>query len=192
MGKIVISTNVSVDGVGQDPGGDEGFRRGGWFASHGGQDLEAWATFMFEETLRIDALLLGRRSDAWFASRWLSRTDEWANALNRMPKYVVSATLDEPKWSNSTVLRGDAVKEAAKLKQEIDGDIGVYASYQLGRALLEADLVDELRLFVFPVVLGDGEHVFGQTIDKKPLRLVNTQTIGEGLMYLNYEIVRDA
>jgi dihydrofolate reductase len=192
MGKIVISTNVSLDGVVQDPGGDEGFRLGGWFAQHGGKDLEPWATFMFEETLRIDALLLGRRSDEWFASRWLSRTDEWANALNRMPKYVVSATLDEPKWSNSTVLRGDAVKEATKLKQEIDGDIVVYASYQLGRALLEENLVDELRLFVFPVVLGDGERLFGKTGHKNPLRLLRTSTIGESLVYLSYEIVRDA
>ncbi|HEX4429136.1 MAG TPA: dihydrofolate reductase family protein [Frankiaceae bacterium] len=192
MGKIVISTNVSLDGVGQDPGGDEGFRHGGWFAEYGASDLEPWATFMFQETLRIDALLLGRRTDEWFASRWLSRTDEWAKALNLLPKYVVSATLEEPMWSNATVLRGDAVKEAAKLKQEIDGDIVVYGSYQLGRALLEADLVDELRLFVFPVVLGDGEHVLGKTSDKLPLRLVKTQTIGKSLTYLNYEIVRGA
>jgi dihydrofolate reductase len=192
MGKLVISTNVSLDGVVQDPSGDEGYRHGGWFAQTGGKDLEPWADFMFQETLRIDALLLGRRSEEWFGSRWTARTDEWAKALNALPKYVVSATLDEPRWTNSTILRGDAVKEAAKLKQEIKGDIVVYASYQLGRALLEEDLVDELRLFVFPVLLGEGERLFGEAHDKKPLRLCKTSTIGEGLVYLNYEIVRSA
>jgi dihydrofolate reductase len=191
MGKIVISTNVSLDGVVQDPGGDEGFRLGGWFAQHGGKDLEDWAKVMFEATLRIEALLLGRRSEEWFAARWLPRTDQWANALNSLPKYVVSATLEDPKWTNSTVLRGDVVKEVTKLKQETDGNIVVYASYQLGQTLLEEDLVDELQLYVFPVVLGAGERLFGATSDQKPLRLLKTDTIGDGLVYVNYEIVRD-
>ena len=192
MGKLVISTNVSLDGVVQDPGGDEGFRRGGWFSRYGGKDLAEWSTFMYEETLRIDALLLGRRSDEWFGSRWVPRTDEWANALNGLPKYVISATLEDPVWTNATVLRGDPVKEVSKLKQEIDGTIVVYASYQLGSLLLDEGLVDEITLFVFPVVLGAGQRIFSETNDQKPLRLLDTATIGEALVYVRYEIVHDA
>jgi dihydrofolate reductase len=109
-----------------------------------------------------------------------------------MPKYVVSSTLEEPKWSNSTVLKGEVVDEVSKLKQELDGDIVVYASYQLGRTLIEHDLVDELRLVVYPVILGAGERLFGETSDKKPMRLVDTKTIGDGLAFLTYELVREA
>ena len=192
MGKIVISTNVSLDGVVQDPDGEEGFRLGGWFGQFGGKDLEEWAKVEFEEALGTEALLLGRRSDEWFAARWLSKTGEWADRLNSLPKYVVSSTLQEPKWSNSTVLRGNVVGEVSKLKQELDGDIVVYASYQLGRTLIEHNLVDELRLFVYPVVLGAGERLFGQTSDKKPMRLVDAKTIGDGLVFLTYTLVRDA
>jgi dihydrofolate reductase len=192
MGKIVISTNVSFDGVVQDPDGAEGFRLGGWFGQFGGKDLEEWAKVEFEEALSTEALLLGRRSDEWFAARWLSKSGEWADRLNSLPKYVVSSTLQEPKWSNSTVLRGDVVGEVSKLKQELNGDIVVYASYQLGRTLIEHDLVDELRLVVYPVVLGAGERLFGETSDKKPMRLVDTKTIGDGLAFLTYEFVRDA
>jgi dihydrofolate reductase len=192
MGKIVISTNVSFDGVVQDPDGLEGFRLGGWFGQFGGKDLEEWAKVEYEEALGTEALLLGRRSEEWFAARWLSKSDAWADRLNGLPKYVVSSTLQEPKWSNVTVLRGDVVSEVSKLKQELDGDIVVYASYQLGRTLIEHDLVDELRLFVYPVVLGAGERLFGETSDKKPLRLVDTKTVGDGLAFLTYEFVRDA
>ena len=192
MGKIVISTNVSFDGVVQDPDGKEGFRLGGWFGEFGGKDLEEWAKVSLEEALRTEALLLGRRSDEWFAARWLSRSGAWADRLNRMPKYVVSSTLQEPRWSNATVLKGEVVEEVSKLKQELDGDIVVYASYQLERTLIEHDLVDELRLVVFPVVLGAGERLFGETSDKKPMRLVDTTTIGDGLAFLTYEMVRDA
>jgi dihydrofolate reductase len=192
MGKIVISTNASLDGVVQDPDGKEGFRLGGWFAQFGGKDLEEWSKPMLEEALGTTALLLGRRSDEWFATRWLSRTDEWADRLNSLPKYVVSSTLDKPKWGNGTVLNGDIVSEVSKLKRELDGDIVVYASYQLGRTLMEHDLVDELRLFVYPVVLGAGERLFGETSDKKPLRLVRAQTIGEGLVFVTYERARNA
>ncbi len=192
MGKIVISTNVSLDGVVQDPTGDEGFRHGGWFGQFGGKDLEAWAKVELEEALGAEALLLGRRSDEWFASRWLSRSGEFADRLNSLPKYVVSSTLEEPRWSNSTVLKGDVVDQVSKLKQELDGDIVVYASYQLGRTLIEHDLVDELRLVVFPVVLGAGERLFGETSDKKSLRLLHTRTIGNGLAFLTYQVVRDA
>jgi dihydrofolate reductase len=192
MGKIVISTNASLDGVVQDPDGGEGFRLGGWFGQFGGTDLEEWHKVSFDEALGTTALLLGRRSEAWFAERWPSRTGEWADRLNSLPKYVVSSTLDEPRWSNSTVLKGDVVTEVSKLKQELDGDIVVYASYQLGRTLIEHDLVDELRLTVFPVVLGAGERLFGETSDKKPIRLVDTRIIGDGLAHLTYEVVRDA
>ena len=192
MGKIVISTNVSFDGVVQDPDGAEGFRLGGWFGQFGGKDLEEWAKVEFEEALGTEALLLGRRSDEWFAARWLAKSGEWADRLNSLPKYVVSSTLQEPKWSNVTVLTGDVVSEVSKLKQELDGDIVVYASYQLGRTLIEHDLVDELRLFVYPVVLGAGERLFGETSDQKPLRLIEAKIVGDGLTFLTYQFVRDA
>ena len=192
MGKIVISTNVSLDGVVQDPDGEEGSRRGGWFGRFGGKDLEPWSKLMLEEALGTEALLVGRTTDEWFGTRWNSRTGEWADRLNALPKYVVSSTLETPVWHNSTVVHGDVVTEVAKLKEQVDGDIVVYASYQLGRTLIEHDLVDELRLFVFPVVLGAGERLFGDTSDQKPLRLVSTQIIGDGLTFLTYESVRDA
>jgi dihydrofolate reductase len=189
MGKIVITTNLSLDGVVQDPDGQEGFRLGGWFGQFGGKDLEAWAKLETDEALGAEALLLGRRSDEWFAARWNGRTGEWADRLNRMPKYVVSSTLEEPKWNNATVLRGDVIAGVSKLKARSHGDVLVYASYQLARTLLDHDLVDELRLVVFPVVLGAGERLFGQTADTKPLRLLSTQTLGDGLAFLTYEIV---
>jgi dihydrofolate reductase len=192
MGKIVISTNVSLDGVVQDPDGQEGFRLGGWFAQAGGQDLEEWRKVAYDEALRTEALLLGRRTDEWFGTRWSSRPGEWADRLNSLPKYVVSATLQDPRWTNVTVLKGDVVDEVTRLKQELDGDIVVYASYQLGRTLIEHDLVDELRLFVFPVVLGAGERLFGETSGKKPIRLVDSRTVGDGLAFLTYEMVRGA
>jgi dihydrofolate reductase len=191
MGNIVISTNVSLDGVVQDPDGAEGFRQGGWFGQFGGKDLEAWAQVELEEALGAEALLLGRRSDDWFAARWLTRTGEFADRLNELPKYVVSSTLDEPRWSNSTVLNGNVVEQVSKLKHDLDGDILVYASYQLGRTLIEHDLVDELRLFIFPVVLGAGTRLFGQTNDRKPMRLVAARTVGNGLTFLTYQVVRD-
>ena len=192
MGKIVITTNVSLDGVIQDPDGQEGFRHGGWFGQFGGKDLAGWTQAETAEALRAKAMLLGRRSDEWFAARWLGRTGVWADKLNSLPKYVVSATLTEPKWSNATVLNGDVVEEVSKVKQEVDGEILVYASYQLVRSLIEHDLVDEFRLVIFPVVLGAGERLFGETSDSKPLRLVRVQTLGEGLPLLSYEVVRDA
>ncbi|HTU74235.1 MAG TPA: dihydrofolate reductase family protein [Trebonia sp.] len=192
MGKIVISTNMSLDGVIQDPDGLEGFGRGGWFAQHGGKDLEEWGKAEHAEALAAAALLLGRRTDEWFAARWASRPGEWADRLNRLPKYLVSATLQDPRWTNVTVLRGDVAAEVRRLKQEVDGDIVVYASYQLGRALIDLDLVDELRLFIFPVVVGDGERLFGQASGTRPLRLTSSRTIGNGLVFLAYQVVRDA
>jgi len=192
MGKIVISTNMSLDGVVQDPDGAEGFKLGGWFGEFGGKDLEEWQKVALDEVLRADAWLLGRRSYEFFGVRWQPRTGEIADRINTIPKYVVSSTLEHPDWNNSTVLRGDVVSEVAQLKQELAGEIVVPGSYQLGRALMEHDLVDELRLVVFPVVLGTGERFFGEASDKKPMRLVNVQTIGDGLVFLNYELVRDA
>ncbi len=192
MGKIVISTNMSLDGVVQDPDGQEGFRLGGWFAEFGGSDLEEWGKVSLAEARRAHGLLLGRHSEEWFAARWSSREGEWADRLNGLPKYVVSSSLVEPHWNNSTVLHGDVVEEVSKLKRELDGEIVVYASYQLGRALIECDLVDELRLTVFPVVLGAGERLFGETSDRKPMRLLESQTIGEGLARLTYELVAQA
>jgi dihydrofolate reductase len=192
MGKIVITTNVSLDGVVQDPDGEEGFMRGGWFNEFGGKDLQGWAQVEAEEALGAEALLLGRRSDEWFASRWLSRDGAWADKLNSMPKYVVSSTLADPRWSNSTVIKGDVVSEVSKLKQQISGEILVYASYQLVRTLIEHDLVDELRLVIFPVVVGEGERLFGETREKKPMRLLKVNTIGDGLAFVSYEVVKDA
>jgi dihydrofolate reductase len=190
MGKIVITTNISLDGVVQDPDGQEGFALGGWFGQFGGKDLEKWAKVETEEALGADALLLGRRSDEWFAKRWLSRSGEWADKLNGMPKFVVSSTLGDAKWSNATIIKGDVVSEVSKLKQEIGGEILVYASYQLAQTLIEHDLVDELRLVIFPVVLGAGQRLFGATSDKKPMRLVDVTTIGDGLTSVTYEVVR--
>jgi dihydrofolate reductase len=186
MGKIVISgpQNVSLDGVVQDPDGKEGFRLGGWFGEFGGKDLANWNEVALDEALHAEAWLLGRRSYEFFAVRWQPRSGELADRLNSMPKYVVSSTLDDPQWNNSTVLRGDVVTEVSKLKEQVDGEIVVPASYQLGRTLIEHDLVDELRLVVFPVVLGAGERLFGDTADRKAMRLLDARRIGDGLVYL--------
>jgi dihydrofolate reductase len=191
MGKIIISTNMSLDGVIEDPDGREGATAGGWFTRSGGKDLEAWAGLLLAEALTAEALLLGRHSDHWFASRWLSRTTELADRLNGLPKYVASSTLEEAEWSNATVLSGDVIEQVTKLRHDLAGDVLVYASYQLGRALIEHDLVDELRLFVFPVLVGTGEHLFGETSGRKPLRLLNIRTVGDSLTYLSYQIVPD-
>ena len=190
MGKIVISDNVSLDGVIQDPAGDEGFRVGGWVGAI--KDRKDLAKVTLDEALGTEALLLGRRSYEWFAARWPSRTGELADRLNSLPKYVVSSTLEDPDWNNSRVLNDDVVEEVSRLKQELNGEINVPASFQLARTLLEHDLVDELRLKVYPVVLGAGERLFGETSDKKPMRLVHTQTLDDGVAFLTYEVVRDA
>jgi dihydrofolate reductase len=192
MGKIIVSENVSLDGVVQDPTGEEGFKHGGWGIQLEPKERSEWAAVLTSEALAASALLMGRRSVEWFASRWLSRSGEWADRLNSMPKYVVSSTLDKPKWGNSTVLRGDVVSEVSRLRQAVDGEIVVYASTQLVPLLLEHDLVDELRLMVFPVVLGAGDRLFGSPSDKKPLRLVSAQGVGESLALLTYKFDRDA
>jgi len=192
MGKIVVSENVSLDGVTQDPTGEEGFGHGGWFGRIGDKDREAWAKMELNEALGAEALLLGRRSDEWFATRWLSRSGDWADRLNSLPKYVVSSTLEEPRWTNATVLTGDAVNEVSNLKERLNGEIVVPASLQLVRTLIEKDLVDELRLMVYPFVLGAGERLFGETSDKVPLRLVASRTVGDSLPYVTYQVVRAA
>ena len=194
MGKIVMSgpQNVSLDGVVQDPDGQEGFSLGGWFVEFGGKDLEQWNKVALDEAVRAEAWLLGRRSYEFFGVRWRPRSGELADRLNSMPKYVVSSTLEDPEWNNTTVLKGDLVTEVSKLKQELDGEIIVPASYQLARTLLEHDLVDELRLVVFPVALGSGERLFDETSGKKSMRLVSVNTIGDGLAFVTYEVVRDA
>lgn len=190
MGKIVISENVTLDGVVQDPTGDDGFRFGGWFEDAVGADREAWARLEFEEAESAAALLLGRRSDAYFGARFSSRDGAWADRLNELPKYVVSSTLKEPVWANSTVLSGDVVDQVSRLKRELDGEIYVYASRRLVHTLLEHDLVDEVRVIVFPVVLGTGDRLFGELTDKKALRLTGARTVGDGLAQLTYELVR--
>jgi dihydrofolate reductase len=192
MGKIIISENVSLDGVVQDPTGEEGFRHGGWFRQIGDKDREAWAKVLLDEALGAEAMLLGRRSYEFFAGRWPSRSGDYADRLNSMPKYVVSSTLEEPKWTNTTVLKGDVVSEVSKLKEELARDIVVYGSPQLVHTLMEHDLADELRLMIYPVVVGAGKRLFDETSDTKPIRLINTQTVGDGLAFLTYRPVRAA
>ena len=190
MGKIVISDNVSLDGVIQDPAGDEGFKHGGWVGLI--KDSPELNKLALDEALGAAALLLGRRSYEWLAVRWPSRSGELADRLNGLPKYVVSSTLEDPDWNNSTVLGGDVLNEVSQLKDELNGEIVVPASFQLVHTLMEHDLVDELRLKVFPVVLGAGERLFGETSDKKPMRLAATRTIEGDVACLTYEVVREA
>jgi dihydrofolate reductase len=193
MGKIVISENVSLDGVVQDPTGEEGFRHGGWFLQVGDKDREEWGGVEFQEALATEALLLGRRSYEYFAAGWSSRPGEWADRLRSLPKYVVSSTpLVGPDWKNSTVVEGEVVNAVSKLKQELNGQIVVYGSRQLVRTLIDHDLVDELRLTVYPVVLGAGDRLFDEISDKTPLRLLDATTIGDNLAYVTYEVVRAA
>ena len=190
MGKIVVSDNISLDGVIQDPAGDEGFRLGGWVGQI--RDRREVNTLTLEEALGAEVLLLGRRSYQWFAARWPSRSGELADRINSLPKYVVSSTLENPEWKNSIVLQGDVVNEISRLKRERNGEIVVWASFQLVRTLIEHDLVDELRLKIYPVVLGAGERLFGETSDKKAMRLVRTQTLDGDVAFLTYERVRNA
>jgi dihydrofolate reductase len=192
MGKLVMSEFVTLDGVIQDPAGNEGFRLGGWVGRVGDKGREGSDKVVLDQALRTEALLLGRRSYEFFAALWPSRSGELADRLNSLHKYVVSSTLEHPDWNNSTVLKGEVVDEVSKLKHELDGEINVIASFQLGRTLIEHDLLDELRLMVFPVVLGAGERLFGETSEKKPMRLLDTRSVGDSVVYLTYEFVQDA
>ncbi len=190
MGKIIVSENVTLDGVIQDPAGDEGFRHGGWVGLIG--NSPQLAKLALDEALAAEAFLLGRRSYEWLAARWPSRSGELADRLNSLPKYVVSATLEHPAWNNSTILAGDVLTEVSTLKQQIAGDIVIAGSFQLVHTLIDHELVDELRLRIFPVALGAGARLFNETSDKKPMRLTGTQTLEGGIAYLTYQPVRDA
>jgi dihydrofolate reductase len=184
MGKIVVTEFVSLDGVMEAPGGED-FKYKAWsFDFDRGEDGNQ---FKLDETHQSDALLLGRVTYEGFAQAWPSREGDFADKFNSMPKYVVSSTLKDPEWNNSTVLSGDVVEEVEKLKQELDGDIYVHGSCQLAQTLIENDLVDELHLMVFPVVLGTGKRLFGETSDKKPLRLADSKTVGDGVAILVYQ-----
>jgi dihydrofolate reductase len=187
VGRIVVTEFVSLDGVMEAPGGED-FKYPGWsFEFDRGEDGDQ---FKLDETRASEALLLGRRTYEGFAKAWPSREGEFADMFNSMPKYVVSSTLESPEWNNTTVLNGDVVEEVTKLKQDVDGDIVVHGSAQLVHALVDNDLVDELRLMVFPVVLGTGKRVFGETNDKKTMRLVESKTVGEGVPVLILEPAR--
>jgi dihydrofolate reductase len=188
MGRIVVSENVCLDGGVQDPTGEEGFSRGGWFTQVTDSDRAAWAKAALSEALAARALLLGRRSYEYLAARWPHRSGALAERLNDMPKYVASSTLGNASWNNSAVLNGDAVDDVARLKQELDGEIVVYASFQLVRTLLRHGLVDQVRLTVYPFVLGAGARLFGESDDAIPLRLVGSKTLGDGLAFLAYEV----
>jgi dihydrofolate reductase len=190
MGKIVVSENVTLDGVVEDPAGAEGFGRGGWVGRVGERGREEAAKVLLDEARGAEAQLFGRRTYEFLAARWPSRSGELADRLNEMPKYVVSSTLTDPDWNNSTVLADDVMQEVSKLKEELDGKIVVAGSIRLVRTLMENDLVDELRLLIYPVVLGAGERLFGETSDQRPVRLVETRTVAD-LAYLTYEVVRE-
>jgi dihydrofolate reductase len=182
----VISENLSLDGIVEDPSGDEGSTRGGWVGRV--TDRPAVGKAALDEALGAAAFLLGRRTYEFLAARWPSRDGPLADRLNGLPKYVVSSTLEDPEWNKSTVLKGDAVREVSKLKEELDGEIVVAGSIQLVRTLMEHNLVDELRLLIYPVVLGAGERLFGESSDKKSMRLVGTHA-GDGVAFLTYERV---
>ncbi len=184
MGKIVVTEFVSLDGVMEDPGGAEGYKYGGWtFEIERGEDGD---NFKLEEAFDTDALLLGRRTYEGFASAWPQRDGDFADKFNSMPKYVVSSTLRDPEWNNSTVLAGDLVQQVSRLRDSTDGNIVVHGSAQLAQALIEHDLADELRLMVFPVILGRGKRLLGETSDKKSLRLADSKTVGDGVTVLAY------
>jgi dihydrofolate reductase len=184
VGRIVVTEFVSLDGVMEDPGGAEDFKYGGWtFEISRGEEGDR---FKLDEALTAEALLLGRVTYEGFAAAWPSRDGEFADKFNSMPKYVVSSTLEDPEWRNTTVLRGDLADEIAKLRIEVDGDIVVHGSGRLVQGLIELDLVDELRLMVFPVILGSGLQLFGETSDKKRLRLADSKVVGDGVAILIY------
>jgi dihydrofolate reductase len=185
MGRIVVTEFVSLDGVVEDPGGAEQFKHSGWsFEIDRGEEGNQ---FKLDETLEADALLLGRVTYEGFAEAWPPREGEFADKFNSMPKFVVSSTLEAPEWNNSTVLKGDVVEEVAKLRREHDGTLVIHGSPSLVQTLIEHDLIDELRLMVFPVLLGSGKRIFGETTDKKRLRLKDSRTVGDGVAIMIYE-----
>jgi dihydrofolate reductase len=190
MGKIVVTEFISLDGVVEDPGGSEDFKHGGWsFEFSRGEEGDK---FKLDELMAAEALLLGRKTFEGFAEAWPSREGEFADKFNNMPKYVVSSTLSDPEWNNSTVIDpADLTGAVARLRDEHDGEIQVAGSVQLAQALLESDLVDRLHLMVFPVALGSGKRLWGETDDKRTMRLTGSQTVGDGVAILVYEPLRD-
>ena len=188
MGRIVFSTNVTLDGIGQDPTGEEGFRFGGWFNHISDDDKEAWAKAFFDEAMVTDAVLLGARSYEYFASRWVGRDGPWADRLAGLPKYVVRSGDGRSDWGPTTVLTGGMVEAVSRLKQQQNGHIAVYASYQLIRELVEHDLVDEVRLMVFPQIVGSGGRALSDLTASKALRLTDINAVGAGLVQLRYEV----
>jgi len=182
--RVIVSDNISLDGVIEDPVGDEGFARGGWVGLI--QDRPELAQVTLDEVAGTAAMLMGRRTYDWFAGRWPARRGELADRLNGLPKFVVSSTLDRADWNNSTVLGGDLVDEVARLRQEISGDLVVPASVRIARALLEHGLVDEVRLKVFPVVLGAGQRLFGETGGPVSMRLAGVRTLDGDTVALTY------
>jgi dihydrofolate reductase len=185
MGKIVVTEFVSLDGVMEAPGGGEDFKHGGWtFEIERGEEGNK---FKLDETMSAGAQLLGRKTYEGFAAAWPSREGEFADKFNSMPKYVVSSTLKDPDWDNTTVIDGDLAEEIPKLRDEVDGDILVAGSAQLVQGLIENGLVDELRLMVFPVVLGSGKRLFGETSDKQSLKLTDSKFVGDGVAILTYQ-----
>ncbi len=184
MGRIVVTEFMSLDGVVEDPGGSEDFEYGGWtFEIDRGDEGNQ---FKLDEAMESDALLLGRVTYEGFAAAWPERDGEFAAKFNSMPKYVVSSTIDGSAWNNTTVLTGDLAEGVSKMKAAHGGDVVVHGSVQLAQALLDQDLVDEMRLMVFPVVLGKGKRLFGATADKKPLRLTESKVVGDGVVILTY------
>ena len=189
MGQVVVSEFMTLDGVVEDPGGAEGFERGGWaFEFARGEDGDQ---FKLDEVMAAGALLLGRRTYEGFAAAWPGRTDDvgFAEKFNNMPKYVVSSTLTEPEWKNSHVLGDDLTAEVNWLRDTIDGDVLVNGSVELVNALAAAGLIDELRLMVFPVVLGTGKRLFADGAEKTPLKLTHSQAVGDGVVILTYRPV---
>ena len=189
MGRIVISENITLDGVVEDPTGEDGFERGGWFARTTDEDRAAWAEVECGEAVRAEALLLGRLTYQWLEARWSARTGPWAERLTAMPKYVVASGLERPAWANTTVLGGEVIEEVTRLRERLTGEIVVNGSGRLARALIEHALVDELRLMLYPSVLGAGERLFPASSTLLTTRLVEVRAVGSGLALLRYEVV---
>ena len=178
MGRIVVTEFISLDGVVEAPGGED-FKYPGWtFAFDRGEDGDK---FKLDETLETEALLIGRRTYESFAGAWPQREGPFADKFNSMPKYLVSSTVTDPEWNNTSVVAGDVVEEVRRLKQEVDGIIQIPGSIQLVQELIDNDLVDEIHLMTFPVILGTGRRLFGETADKTTWKLTDSKTAGEGI-----------